>query len=388
MTAAAAGGVGGSRPPHISIDQNRFSLVDSTGNVKALPPKIMTDANGQQTAATALDVVFVMSNPVSSKLYWGGKEYNPSSIEPPVCFSDNGRAPSSLAQTPQSTTCAACPHNAIGSAVSKFSGAKIKACPDIKKLAAVVPDLGVDGIEFLMQVKPGSFKNWASMINWIKGQRLPDGQPAELYDFVIRMSFESQGVLKFEPVAWVAGNAPLEQQIVNAWGKMAQLDEMVGKTDQPFAGAIAGPQQVVTQALPPPPPAPLPPPMQQYSQPAPFSAPPAAPPPPAQTFQVAAPSSEPADAPKRRRRTKEELAAANAPAAPAPFVSGLSSVPPTGAPVAQPVDEGIPPFLRRTPASVQPVNTPAPAANTGLATPQPMPAGLAAQLDKAFEFPT
>ncbi len=375
LTQAAVSGVGGARPPHISIDQNRFSLVDSTGNVKQLPP-IVTG----QTAVVALDVVFIDANPKPSKIYWGTTPYTPNSINPPVCFADNGIAPSSQALQPQSPTCAACPHNAIGSAISKFSGASIKACQDFKKLAAVVSGQGVDDIEFLMQIKPGSFKNWSTYINWLKTQKMADGSSPELFDVVTRMTFESQGVLKFEPVAAVAGNAALEAQIVAAWQK-GSTGDLVGKNDTPFAGQLAAPAPMAPAVLPPPPTPHL-----GGATTSPFPAPPAAVQTPPAGF---APSAAP-EAPKRRRRTKEEMEAErrNAPLPgqnTMPFVSGLQDVPATGAPVAQDTPLDIPPFLQRQNGNGTP--TPPPTQNTGMAQPQPMPAGLAAQLDKAFEFP-
>src|ERR1700741_5237422 len=86
LAAAAIGGGGGQRPPHISIDSNRFSLVDGTGNVRDLPPIV----NGQ-TSIVGIDVVFIDANPVPSKIYWDPtKPYSPNSSDPPWCFSDNG----------------------------------------------------------------------------------------------------------------------------------------------------------------------------------------------------------------------------------------------------------------------------------------------------------
>lgn len=142
----AADNLGRTMPPRLSIDMNRFTLIDSGGNQKPIN-------------ALNLDVCFVDLNPKVSKMYFG-KKYNPNdSSDPPKCWSDNGTAPSSQAIEPQNPTCMSCPHNAIGSAISEFTGAKIKACVDMKKLAFIVPG-DPDNMIFLMTVKPGSFKNW------------------------------------------------------------------------------------------------------------------------------------------------------------------------------------------------------------------------------------
>jgi hypothetical protein len=261
LTAAAISGVGGQRPPHISIDSNVFTLVDSTGNRKQLPPMITSPG----VAAVAIDVVFIDANPLPSKLYWDpAKPFSPQSVDPPLCWSDNGVGPSYLSIQPQSPTCQACPHNVIGSAVSKFSGASIRACGDSKKLACVIPG-DPDGMVYLMQIKPGSFKNWSSYINWLKSQKLATGGIPELFDVVTRLTFESQGVLKFEPVSAVEENSPLGAQMIEAWSKKI-TGSMIGLDDRPIDPAsmrsenvtrISIPQsnQMPPQQLQPPPPA-------------------------------------------------------------------------------------------------------------------------------------
>lgn len=349
LTAAAIGGVGGQRPPHISIDSNRFSLVDSTGNIKELPPLVAPDG---KSAIVAVDVVFIDANPKPSKIFWDPtKPYSPNSSEPPWCFSDNGIGPSSMATKPQNPVCSTCPNNAIGSAVSKFSGANIKACQDFKKLAVIIPG-DTDGFIYLMQVKPGSFKNWSAYLNWLKGQKMPTGAAPDLCDVVTRMSFESQGVLKFEPVALVDQAGAVGQQMIEAWGKKV-TDEMVGKTDQPIQGMIG--QQRPQGQLPPPP---IPP------QPAPvFVAPPA--------------TSEPK---KQGRPRKQPAEPAPAPTQ-APFMSGLQQVQPTGAPDAM----EIPDFLRRQPPAAPP-HPPAQAAGIVAHAPDAS-ADLQAKLAAAFNLP-
>jgi hypothetical protein len=273
-------------PPRVSINGNKFALIDPSGAVTEVP--FLPDG-------PALDVVFVDGNEHTSKLFWGlDRPYNPAEASPPLCFSDNGVAPSSQAQEPQSATCATCPHNIIGSAISQISGARIKACGDLKKLAIVAK--GFQGA-YLLTIKPGSFKAWTSYTNWLKLQKLPDGGRPDLSDVVTRIRFSGQGIHSFEAIELVAEKSELAQQVISIWDANKANDVtglMIGRFDQPLAGgALPAPQQQAAQAAPPPP------------QPA--------------LFQQAAPAAVPANAklPRGRPAAKKDERAPIAPAPPA-----------------------------------------------------------------------
>lgn len=373
----AADNLGRTMPPRLSIDANRFTLIDSGGNQKPIN-------------ALNLDVCFVDLNPKVSKMYWG-KEYSTQDAggDIPVCWSDNGTAPSSQAATPQSPTCMGCQHNVLGSAISKFSGAKIKACVDMKKLAFIVPaqasiPTGEGDMIFLMTVKPGSFKNWQTYINFLKAQKFTDGSSPDLSDVVTRLEFESQGVLKFNAVAPVPGNQMLLAQREAAWNKGTSGD-IVGQNDVPYSGQLAAPA-----------------PVQQIAAPVPFvpaTAPSAAgPSSPQQPFPQSAP---PVEAPKRGRKkgatAETGFQASVAQPAQAPFMAQpnpqpaqpVASPPAAQAPspatgqAADPLE--IPSFLQRT----QPT-TPAPVAPQGFGMAQPAQPDAAMQdaIAKAFALPT
>jgi hypothetical protein len=235
-------------PPRVSINGNKFALIDPSGSVVEVP--FLPDG-------PALDVVFVDGNEHISKLFWGlDKPYNPGETSPPLCFSDNGVAPSSAAQEPQSATCAACPHNIIGSAISQISGARIKACGDLKKFAVVAK--GFQGA-YLLTIKPGSFKAWNNYTNWLQLQKLADGGRPDLSDVVTRIRFSGQGIHSFEAIELVADGSELAQQVISIWENNKTNDItglMIGRFDQPLAGgALPTPQQAAMpqQAAPPPP---------------------------------------------------------------------------------------------------------------------------------------
>lgn len=210
-------------PPRVSIGDNKFTLIDPSGE--------RTDVPFLPTGP-ALDVVFVDRNEHTSKLFWGeGKTYNPSETAPPICFSDNGVAPSSQAMEPQNPTCGSCRWNAIGSAISQISGARIRACGDMKKLAVVVR--GFPGV-YLFTIKPGSFKAWNNYTSYLRLQKLPDGGRPDLSDIVTRIRFTGQGILSFEAVELV--EADLAKQVIDIWDKNQTNDitgMMVGRYDQP-----------------------------------------------------------------------------------------------------------------------------------------------------------
>jgi hypothetical protein len=223
---------GNQMPPRVSIDHNQFALIDPSGASTRVPS--LPDG-------PALDMVVVDLNQVTSKLYWG-KAFTRDQVAPPICWSDNGNAPSSLAQNPQSTTCATCPHNVIGSAIG-FSGARIKACGDLKKFAVIVK--GFQGV-YQFTVKPGSFKSWNNYTRMLQLQKLPQGGKPDLCDIVTRVRFSGQGVHSFEPLELVDGE--LADRVMEIWEKNKEQDVtgmIVGRYDQPHTGALPEPHHTV-----------------------------------------------------------------------------------------------------------------------------------------------
>lgn len=121
----AVKGISSGAWPRISIKGSRFRLQDPQGQEIVVPDYF-------------LDVVIVAVNTHGlSKIFYGGA-YDPAGDgTAPDCYSDNGVAPSIRATKPQCGTCAACPHNVWGSKITP-SGAQVKACADIKKVAVLL----------------------------------------------------------------------------------------------------------------------------------------------------------------------------------------------------------------------------------------------------------
>ena len=214
----ATEGMGSAMPPHISIRGNEFTLVDSAGEEISIDTK-------------HLDVAIIDLSDVMCKLYYDN-DWTPDSKDPPLCWSANGVAPSREAIQPQSATCQACPQNIRGSAVSKLSGASIKACRDEKWLAVIID--GYKDAIFQFRVTPGSFKNWSAYSEKFKKQ------PFDIRDMITRMQFEKDknGVVTFTPANWLTPDmTTLRNKLVTS----KATDGIVGRLDQPIQGALVAP---------------------------------------------------------------------------------------------------------------------------------------------------
>lgn len=375
LVGAALGGISSGSPPHISIADNRFTLVDDAGNKKV-----------NQTLY--LDVCVIDANASVSRIYFdprvpfvpGGDNNNP-----PLCWSDNGIGASSMASQPQNTSCQLCPQAAWNSAVSKQTGKGIPACSSVKKIAVVVP-----GIEmaFLLRIPPASLKAWGKYCQTLAGHGV------DLPDAVTRIEFESQGVMKFTPMGYVdQASAEFTDKVLEA----KATDLLVGRNDRPWNGAADAAKVAYANqaALAPPvqptaPVAPAPAPMAPPPQP--FGAPPAA----AAPFAVSPTPGPAANGPFGQSAPF----APPTPAAAAPAATTFAAAPPSEPPKtrkprapkaesAPSADDGIPPFLQRGVDNAPPAPT-APPPNTFGMDPSPAApdAGIAAALDAAFRLPT
>jgi hypothetical protein len=241
LAKAAAAGLRSAQPPYVSIKGNRFTFVDSAGNQRPWD-------------RLSLNVVLVDVNPHISKTYYD-VSYDPQAdtFNAPACWSDNGVGPSAQAEKPQSSSCAACPHNAWGSKVNPQTNNKTKACGDSKKLAVLVPEME-NGV-FLLRVPAASLKPLQKYAVSISGMNMGP-RHAELDDVVTEISFEPDavGVLQFKVVAWAPENVLALLPSVTGEGK---TDGLVGKLDQPRQAALpaplpaAPPAQVALLTMPP-----------------------------------------------------------------------------------------------------------------------------------------
>jgi hypothetical protein len=353
-------GIGSNLPAHLSIANNRFTLVDASGNEKPVP-------------TFHLDICIIGSNNNVSRVFYDpAKKFDPKGTDntPPLCFSDNGTGPSRQSSTPQAPTCAVCPHAEWGSAVSAMTGRGIPACQSGKKLAFIIPG-DADDIVYMLKVPPASLKNLQKYVKTLAGNTI-GSRPAEPPDVITRLEFESQGVLKFSPASLVDEDTFNRSEQIYATDAIAQVtgrDDVAIDASRQLAppvatsGAIAGPQP---QRMIPPKPTAFQPGMEMFNPPPPATT--LNPPPQGQVQPPPLPAGEPTKAPRKPRAPK----AADAP---------------TTAPEA---DDGlaIPAFLRRTQEAPAGEGSKPPAANFGMVQNAPPPDNdVNAALQKAFALP-
>ena len=125
---------------------------------------------------SSVELVIVKASPVLSKIFYLDG-YTDGSSAAPDCFSTNGVTPDAASPKKQCNTCAACPHNAFGSAkLANGQPGKGKACHDSKRLA-VVPLGDIDnepnGGPMLLRVPAGSFKELTKYADAMKSQGFP-----------------------------------------------------------------------------------------------------------------------------------------------------------------------------------------------------------------------
>lgn len=182
---------GGGGYPTVSIKGKVFTL--KRGDEKTL----ITNADDEP--ARSLEVVILKAGPAGDKLakvyYKSG--YTEGSDAKPLCYSNDGIAPSINATEPQCKTCAACPQNVWGSHVSE-DGKKGKACSDSKRLA--IAPAGQINDPMLMRVPAASLKALTAF-----GQQLAKrGVPYQAV--VAKIGFDysvAHPALTFKPVGFV-----------------------------------------------------------------------------------------------------------------------------------------------------------------------------------------
>jgi hypothetical protein len=377
FTDYAADGLGAALPPHVSIQGNVFTLIDAAGQ--------------EFQPLQVLDCVIVdRSNFACKRFYPPDKPWTPNSDDPPLCWSTNGVGPSKDAPVPQARTCVECPNNIRGSAVSKISGASIKACRDEFHMAILLPTMPDMMFQFVLT--PGSFDNWQAYTAKFKNSNV------RISMVVTRMSFvpKINGVIEFASVSYV--DEATNGIVVRALAEKA-TDLLVGRLDTPRVAAIGampatgnfnvpqmnGPGDVTPYVSPVSIPS-----MQQTApqvqQQAPFTPPAGGVATNQPSSNAAAPSAgnpaSPAEGQRRRRRTAAEMQAANQPS---PNGSGSTSAPaPAGAPLRAPFPN--PGLQGGLPGAGQPTGTQLPPNNFGIA--QGQPAGgnpeVSAMLDDFF----
>lgn len=226
--------LGAGAVPYLSIDNDRFTLVDAVGN--KLPLTTVDPQIGWYA-----DIAIVDANKHKSRVFWGpDRTYNPDDPSPPVCVSDNGFAPGRQSQEPQAPTCAQCQWSVWGSKVSQISGKGIPACGEMQKLAFTIAG---HKTVFLLRVGPNSLKQLREY------QGKFSGQPFDITDVITRVTFVPgvRGTLQFSAVGYIdEATYQLREQIAEAHA----ADAIVGRLDTVHPHAAMLPASTPTTALP------------------------------------------------------------------------------------------------------------------------------------------
>lgn len=125
---------------------------------------------GTNDLSPFVKVVLLRANGPLSKTFYAG-QYVEGTDAKPDCASNDGIAPSPDSPKPQCTSCAACPQNVWGSKISP-SGAKIKACADVRRMA-ILPSDDLDYDPILLRVPGASLGDLAAYGKALKQRGIP-----------------------------------------------------------------------------------------------------------------------------------------------------------------------------------------------------------------------
>lgn len=215
------GAISSFAPPSISIEGNRFSLVDPSGDSEAL-----TTVDPQ--IGFYMDAIVVDGNKFKSRIFYAHK-YDPSNPQPPACFSHDSIVPSASSPNRQAPTCAACPNAVIGSATG-FKGGPTSACRHYIAVTVLLPQYP-DELR-LLRIPPNSFKNWAACLDKLNQTHVA------IETVIIRFYFEQgvQGTLRMQPVSYQQDKTVFDATIKLIGSPTANL--LLGRGEQPAITSV------------------------------------------------------------------------------------------------------------------------------------------------------
>lgn len=231
LTSHSSGGF-----PIISIKGKIFTLVRD-GDRKVLP-----NPKDPDSPATSIDVVVVKANKGTSKVFYAGGYSEGGDQKKPDCFSNTGDKPDPSVKSPQSKSCAICPHNQWGSRTGE-NGGKGKSCQDSVRIAIAAPTMLNDPM--LLRVPPASIRALGEFGSACAKRGLP-------YNAVVaKLGFDMESPtpkLVFKPVGMLDDKGFSQVQEVAASDTVANILGKVGSPEAlPAPTAIAEPQDEVVQ---------------------------------------------------------------------------------------------------------------------------------------------
>lgn len=183
--------------------------------------------------APFVKVVLLRANPLVSKTFYEG-QYVEGSDAKPDCHSENGVTPAADAPHPQAKSCAECPKNVWGSKISP-SGAKIKACADVRRIA-ILPADDLKYAPILLRVPGASLGDLAQYGKALKQRGIP-------YSAVVtKLSFDPDAA--FPKIMFRFERVLTQEEMVEVAARMSEpvVDDVLGLTERRDAPAPAAEQ--------------------------------------------------------------------------------------------------------------------------------------------------
>lgn len=222
--------------PYLSIEGDRLTLVDTTGDTR---PVLTRDA---KTGDPYIDCVIIDTGDHHSQIYYG-RAYDPKAetYSPPACWSDNGVAPSVNCGEPQAVSCTPDPTGQNGCKWAVWGSGRAApgsktvppACSKYQKIALLIPG---EEIQFLLRVPPNSLVELANYNGKFRGHQF------SMPDVFTRISLRDK-TLFFHGLGFIdEATAKLRNQILLA----KKTDALVGRGDKPRGvPAIAAPEPII-----------------------------------------------------------------------------------------------------------------------------------------------
>lgn len=224
--------------PYISIKGGDFNAIDPFEDDK-------TDITlyDPETKTKYINVIIVDINNKKSRTYYS-RGFEDGKTVSPDCFSDNGIAPSTKADSPQSAACGPCPHNAWGSDPIRGKG---KACREMKKLAVIVPEHDPEKL-WQFRVPPTSLFALSVLQKYLQGIKIGE-RPASAPEVITRIAFKKDtiGGLVFSLERVLDQSNPEDKLLYDRAIEMFETragDDLTGANDVPISQGAALPPPV------------------------------------------------------------------------------------------------------------------------------------------------
>lgn len=217
---------------------------------------------GTRDLAPYIKVVILRANAAISKTFYAGA-YVEGTDAKPDCYSNDGIAPASDAEHPQAASCATCPQNVWGSKISP-SGAKIKACADVRRIA-ILPAEDMDYSPILLRIPGASLGDLAGYGKALKQRGIPYAAVVTKLSFdpdaaFPKILFQFERVLTAEEMALVASRItePVVDDILGLSAPRGAAPALPAADDKFGIPADAAPAVAATQTVAAPAPEPAP----------------------------------------------------------------------------------------------------------------------------------